>query len=89
MKRSTQRPCRGELRRCSGSRGGQSDRRILETAGSAANSGQAIQSQRLTAHRPSLGPEKADLGRLAPGSATSPPCDPVWARVGRTGMVAS
>lgn len=81
MKRPTQRPWRGELRRCSGSRGGQSDRRILETAGSSANSGQGIQSRRLTPYQRSLGPERADVGRLAPGSATSPPCGPVWARV--------
>jgi hypothetical protein len=89
VNRATQRPWRGELRRMSASQGGQSDGRIVGQHGPGSNDAEAIQSQRLTVQQATGGPEKADLGRLALGCATSPPCGPVWARVGRTGMVAS
>jgi len=85
----TRNPVQGAPRLGSGSRAGQSDTCTLRHAGSPANNSGAIQSQPLTPHQRSLGPKKADLRRLALGSADSPSCGLVWTRVALAAEVAA
>ena len=89
MNKATRRSLQEAPRLMSGSRGGQSDRRIVSREGSASNDPDAIQTRALTYYQRSLGPEKADSAAGARLRDQRPGRRPVWACVGAAGEVAA
>lgn len=89
VNKRTQRPGQGELRLMSGSRGGQSDARIVSHGGSASNDSDAIQTRALDVVHPADGPKKADLAQDAEARDQRPGRGPVWGCVGTTRGMAS
>lgn len=81
MNRATQRSVKRAPRRMSGSRGGQSDRRILSRQGSDSNDSDVLKTTALSVVYADRDPNRADSDRVIRSRELRAERGPVWARV--------